>query len=149
MFENVLNRQKTLHYSFSKLFPMKILCIILGVLFACFAFWQRNDITQYDTNQTITYLWIMGYSLTSIITLLSALRPLPRLIFLSAMLLTFTLTVIRFPSIEWSGNVLYNENNPAANETGGLLILFVWYTVLYVRSAHNSHLTRKDKDFSC
>ncbi len=128
---------------------MKILCIILGLLFGCFAFWQRNDITQYDTNQTVTYLWIMGYSLTSLITLFSALRPLPSFIYFSAMLLTFALALVRFPYIEWTGNVFLNDKNPAANETGGLLILFIWYTVLYLRSAHCTHQARKEKDFSC
>ncbi len=113
---------------------MKTACIILGILFACFAYWQRNDIDQYQTNQVITSLWIAGYALTSIVSFITAIRPLPRTFYLFTMILTFLLAALRFPSIEWSGHVLHNENNPAANETGGLLILFLWYTILSMRA---------------
>lgn len=125
---------------------MRIACIILGLLFACFAYWQLNDMTQYKTDQILTYLWVLGYAVTSIVSFITAKKPLPRAFYLAVMLITFTLAAIRFPAIEWVGNVLYNENNPAANETGGLLTLLTWYSVLYFK-AHK--ITPKSKDDSC
>lgn len=111
---------------------MKITCLTGTVIFSLFTYWQFNDTTQYQTQQLIAYSWIAAYASIAILSAVCAFRKLPRKIFLILAAIPFIIAGFRFTYIDWNyDNVLYNPDNPAANETGGLLIMTLWLLLLF------------------
>lgn len=108
---------------------MKIACIIAGCLFCLFAYWQFNDSTQYDT--ALWEGWVLLYAFTALLSFATAFRDLPRWIYAALSIGTVINAIYRFTAIQWEGKILYNENNPAGNETGGLIIVALWAAFLW------------------
>ena len=100
----------------------------MTAVFAQFTYWQFNDMQQYHTE--LWYAWVFAYGLICVVSLLSWKKPLPRILYISLGSLAVIATLVRLQSIEWDGAILYNPNNPAGNETGGLLIIALWMGAL-------------------
>jgi len=105
---------------------MNIACAVAAVLFGLFTFLQFNDGSQYKTTDGGVVGWVSLYSLTALISLLTIFRPLPRMVYLAAALLIGALGLLRVTAIQWIDTILYNESNPAGNESGGLFIVALW-----------------------
>ncbi len=112
---------------------MKIACGLFTILFGLFCYWQLNDLTQYNTK--LWYGWVAFYASASLISLIQIFKFLPRSFFASIALLTLAAAIYRSLSIEWGKTVLYNHNNPAGNESGGILIVSLWMGFLWWKSA--------------
>lgn len=112
---------------------MKITCLVAATLFILFTYWQLNDVTQYHTERTIAFLWVSSYASIALLSAICAFKKLPQKIFLIAATIPLIIAAFRFTYIDWNyDNVLYNPNNPAANETGGLLIIALWLISLHI-----------------
>lgn len=109
---------------------MRIACCIVGTLFLLFAWWQRNDAIQYKTADWGVIGWIVLYLFTAGISFFSAWKRLPRAIYLILGTLILANGIYRFTAIQWGGKILYNEQNPAGNESGGLFICGIWLIFL-------------------
>lgn len=108
-----------------------VICLIGFLLFSLFTYWQLNDATQYHTAQLLCALWVASYASVALLSLLCGFKKLPAKIFLLSAAFPFIIAIFRFSYIDWSyDNVLYNPDNPAANETGGLVIMGIWLLVL-------------------
>jgi hypothetical protein len=103
---------------------MRIACWIATAVFCLFSYWQFNDLDQYGTN--LWWMWVLVYFGTALISLASSFRPVPTSLYFGAAAIALIATVVRFLDIDWSGPLLFDETNPAANETGGLLIVCLW-----------------------
>jgi len=127
---------------------MKVVCLIFSLLFACFSYWQLNDMTEYQSGKLPTILWVLGYAATAMISFLCIFRQLPTKFFALLILLTATLAAFRFPQIPWESgkNPLFHPDNPAANETGGFLVLCSWFIALLFFAPKHSHRETIDKD---
>lgn len=110
---------------------MEIACYLAAAVFALFSYWQFNDLEQYGT--TLWPLWVLAYGGVAIVSLVSARRALPRALYGAGALVAFVAAAIRSTDIEWHAEIFYNEQNPAGNETGGLLIVAVWLGWLALR----------------
>jgi hypothetical protein len=110
---------------------MQITCYLAAAVFSLFTYWQFNDLEQYGTR--FWYGWVVAYGATALIAAVSARRAFPRVLYLGCAALAFVATAIRVRSIDWSGTIFYNEANPAGNETGGLLIVGLWFTFLAIK----------------
>lgn len=109
----------------------KITCLFGFLIFSLFTSWQFNDATQYKTDQLLCGLWVASYASIALLSLTCAFTKLPNKVFLISAAVPFVIALFRFTYIDWSyDNVLYNPDNPAANETGGLLIMAIWLLVL-------------------
>lgn len=109
----------------------KISCIFGFLVFSLFTYWQLNDATQYKTEQVLCLLWVTSYASIALLSLICAFRKLPNKAFLLLALVPFVIALFRFTYIDWNyDNVLYNPDNPAANETGGLIIMALWLLAL-------------------
>lgn len=101
------------------------------ILFSLFTYWQLNDATQYGTQQIICFFWIGSYATLALLSLICAFKPLSPKLFWILAAIPFLIAIFRFTYIDWSyDNVLYNPDNPAANETGGLIVMAIWALVL-------------------
>jgi len=100
----------------------------MALVFALFTYWQMNDLNQYKTEKW--YLWVGAYALCSVISAASYFRRLPMMIYLSLAVAALVAAAVRLQGIEWEKAVLYNENNPSGNETGGLLVVAIWMILL-------------------
>ncbi len=107
---------------------MQVVCYLATAVFALFTYWQFNDLEQYGTR--FWYGWVAVYGVTALIALVSARHELPRALHLSLAAAAFVAAMVRSTSIEWGGTILYNETNPAGNETGGLAIVGLWFVFL-------------------
>jgi hypothetical protein len=110
---------------------MKIACLTMAVFLALFTYWQFNDLEQYGT--ALWPGWVITYGGACLLSLFSAFRPLPRALYGGLSAAAFVAAVIRVQDIEWDKTVLYNESNPSGNESGGLLILGIWFLVLALK----------------
>jgi len=123
----------------------KIVSVIGAVLFALFTSVQFNDVTQYDTAQWLTYCWILGYAIMAALCFAALLKkPLPSKGYLTLALIVFALAIFRFTQIDWSEPLFCilrpegdTKGNPAGNETGGLLILTIYLTLMWVFAKRN------------
>lgn len=109
---------------------VKITSIVLGILFLLFAWVQKNDASQYKTADWGVIGWIALYLFTAVVSFITAWKPLPRAFYWSCATLIILNALYRFTAIQWEKTILYNEENPAGNETGGLLITSIWFTVM-------------------
>ncbi len=112
---------------------MRCVCLIMVAVFIQFTYWQFNDLTQYNTE--LWYCWVIAYALCCAISLVSFWKALPRKLYLAISVVGLVAGLIRFNSIEWDHKILYNPDNPAGNETGGLLIIAIWFGLLAWRHA--------------
>lgn len=110
---------------------MRTACIVMTVIFAQFAYFQRNDLDEFNTD--LWYLWVAVYGLCSLLALLSYFRALPRWFYLSCCLASLAVALIRIGHLTPGEKVFLNENNPAGNEAGGLVIVAIWYAALFWR----------------
>ena len=110
---------------------MQIACYLAAALFSLFSYLQFNDLEQYGTQ--FWYGWVLAYGATALIALLSAHRVLPRSLYIASTACAFVAAAIRSTSIDWKAGILYNEANPAGNETGGLLFVGLWFAFLALR----------------
>ena len=106
-------------------------CLVAAGVFGLFTYWQFNDLEQYGTQ--FWYGWVLTYGATALASLVSAWRSLPRALCGASALAALIAAAIRFGSIEWDTKILYNESNPAGNETGGLVIVGLWFAFLAAR----------------
>ena len=110
-------------------FGVKVACFVAGVLFLLFAYWQVNDLGQYGT--TLWPGWVMLYGFTALLSFWTVRRDAPRWVYAALTVGCVVNAVYRFTAIQWEGRILYNENNPAGNETGGLIIVALWAGFLW------------------
>lgn len=111
---------------------MKISCLTAAAFFGLFTYWQLNDVTQYHTERLIALLWIASYATIAILSAICAFKKLPPALFLTLATIPLIIAAFRFTYIDWTyDNILYNPQNPAANETGGLLIMTIWLLTLF------------------
>jgi len=102
---------------------MKVFLLAIAALFAAFSYFQFNDAVQFGTIQPLVVLWIFLYGFTSTTTFCTALGKGALIFILSA--------VGRALYIDWSHSLIFcHETNPAANETGGLILLGCWHLFL-------------------
>lgn len=118
---------------------MRSACIVMTVIFAQFAYFQRNDLDQFNTE--IWYVWIVIYGVCSALSLVSYFRALSRGFYLSFGVASFVGALIRVMDVTPGVNPFFNDNNPAGNEAGGLVVIALWFTVLFWR--HESLITSK------
>jgi len=106
--------------------------IILGgvgtILFSFFAYWQLNDLAQYGTKWW--HGWLLTYAMTAIICLVTCFSPLPRQAYWLIATIAVIHAIIRATSIDPENKILYNPDNPAGNEAGGLVIVCIWLILL-------------------
>lgn len=107
---------------------MRYVCSFMAVLFVLFAYWQFNDLEQYDTEWWQG--WVLTYSLCAIVSVVSSFKALPRWFYLSVSILMLVVALYWSLGIEWHKTVLYNESNPSGNESGGLIIIAIWFGLL-------------------
>lgn len=107
---------------------MKIFCGVGVVLFSLFSYWQLNDLGQYGTEWWQG--WFLTYLLTAIVSGVSFFIILPRWVYAGCALLALGHAVLRSFSIQTEETILYNPDNPAGNETGGLIIVCLWFLAL-------------------
>ena len=107
---------------------MRYLCLLMAIVFVQFTYWQLNDLTQYNTE--LWYLWVATYGVCCLLSLASWWVALPRVLYAMISGVALIAAVIRLQSIEWDHTILFNPNNPAGNETGGLLVIAVWMGLL-------------------
>ncbi len=112
---------------------MRYVCLLMTLVFVQFTRWQFNDLTQYNTE--LWYCWVIAYALCVLVSLGSFFRALPRMVYLGVSVIGLVAGLIRFRSIEWDHEILYNPNNPSGNETGGLFIIAIWFGILAWRHA--------------
>ena len=111
---------------------MRYVCLVMAAIFALFTYFQFNDLTQYNTK--LWYFWVIAYALCTLISLVSWRKALPRAVYTSVAVIALIAGLIRFQAIDWDHKILYNPNNPSGNETGGLLIIAIWFGILAWRS---------------
>jgi hypothetical protein len=104
---------------------MRIACWIATAVFCLFSYWQLNDLDQYGT--ALWWVWVLVYLVTALVSLASSFQPLSTKLYLGAAALAFFAAGIRITDVDWSGPILFDETNPAANESGGLLVICVWF----------------------
>ncbi len=115
-------------------FMGKIITSILGAaIFAAFASLQTNDVTQYHTANWLQQTWLFGYAVLTLLFLLNAFKPLPYKVFYTLGFIALALTIFRGSQIRWDLPLICflspddpAYQNPAGNETGGLLIVTAW-----------------------
>ena len=107
---------------------MRVACRWAAGIFALFAYLQLNDLQQYGTRSWLA--WFSAYAAVAVITLISAWRRLPRPVYAVGAAAAALTAVARAMAIDWRSNILYNESNPAGNETAGLLIVTLWLLLL-------------------
>lgn len=107
---------------------MKIYCVIGAILFSLFGYWQLNDLGQYGTQWWQG--WLLTYLFTALVNAVTVFKRLPKFVYFGAAALALAHAVYRSFSIQFQETVLYNPENPAGNETGGLLIVCIWLCVL-------------------
>ena len=112
---------------------MRYACLVMGLLFVMFTYWQFNDLEQYDTEWWQG--WVLTYSLCVVVSLLSVFKVLPRWFYWGTAVVALIVAGCWSLGIEWEKTVLYNETNPSGNESGGLLIIAAWFGVLAWRHA--------------
>ena len=110
---------------------VQIACYLATAVFCVFSYLQLNDLDQYGTQ--LWYGWVLVYAATALVALISALRVLPRPLYIGSAGCALLAAAIRSTSIDWDAGILYNEANPAGNETFGLLIVGLWFTFLALR----------------
>ena len=110
---------------------MRIACYLAAVVFGLFSYLQLNDLEQYGTRYWAG--WVVTYGGTALVALVSAHRPLPRALYVGSAGCALLAAVIRSTSIDWNAGILYNEANPAGNETSGLVIVGLWFAILALR----------------
>ena len=107
---------------------MRIACIILAVLFVLFTYWQFNDLEQYNTEWWQG--WVLTYALCAVVSAISFWKALPRWFYAAVAIISLLIAAYWSLGIEWHKTVLYNETNPSGNESGGLLIIALWFGIL-------------------
>lgn len=108
--------------------PMRYACLIMAAVFVLFTYWQFNDLKQYQTQ--LWQGWVVTYGLCVLVSLISYWRALPRWFYLSVAIITLSVAIYWSLGIEWEKTVLYNKDNPSGNESGGLLVIAIWFGVL-------------------
>lgn len=98
------------------------------LLFALFAYWQLNDLGQYGTQWWQG--WFLTYALTSFASFLCLFISFPRWVFFTGAVAAIIHATLRLIEIQPDKTILFNENNPAGNEAGGLLIVCAWMIFL-------------------
>jgi len=112
---------------------MRIACVLATAVFSLFTYWQLNDYEQYGTQ--LWWCWVLAYGAVALASAWSVWRYLPTRVYLVGGAAAAIAAAVRVTAIDWSGRILYNETNPAGNETGGLLIVALWLGILAWRAA--------------
>jgi hypothetical protein len=107
---------------------MKGLYLVVAIVFSLFCYWQFNDFEQYGT--ALWYIWALTYGGAAALSLLACWRYLPTPLYIALATITLAVAILRATDIQWGQVILYNEHNPAGNETGGLLIVASWLLLL-------------------
>lgn len=98
------------------------------VVFAQFAYFQRNDLDEFNTQ--LWYVWVVIYAACSIVSLTSYFIALPRRFYISFCLSSLAASLIRLGDLTSGQEVFMNKDNPAGNEAGGLMIMAIWFGLL-------------------
>lgn len=107
---------------------MKLFCIIGALLFSLFSYWQKNDLDQYGTD--LWQGWLLTYALTALVCFISIFKKLPSWLYGTGAILAFAHACLRFLAIQLERGIFFVSDNPAGNETGGLLIIALWLGIL-------------------
>lgn len=113
----------------------KIICVVAVVLFGLFTFLQFNDLSQYGTE--FWQGWVIFYAIAAAAALVAFFKHLPVWVYVVGAVGALAAAIYRSTSIEWGSQVFYNEANPAGNETGGLVIVAIWFVYL-AAAAHRA-----------
>lgn len=119
-----------------------LILLLLGtVVFSIFSYLQLNDLDQYGNGDA--WFWVIIYLIAAALNLVLIFLKLPTAILYSW--LGFTLGSLCFRLQDGHGNFHFERLDPAtfwnpataemvqqSNESGGLLILFVWAGVLII-----------------
>ncbi len=97
-------------------------------MFSFFAYLQLNDLAQYGTQWW--HGWLLTYAITALICLITCFTPLPRALYWIAAGLAIIHALVRATAIQPENKILYNPDNPAGNETGGLIVVCIWLVIL-------------------
>jgi hypothetical protein len=120
---------------------MRFLCLAAAAIFSLFTYWQFNDLEQYGTG--LWYAWALTYGAVALVSLVSALRTLPRPLLLAGSALAAAVSLVRMTAIDWSGEIFNDETNPAGNESGGLIIVALWLVFLAAKHARVAETSRR------
>ncbi len=120
---------------------MKVLCVIFGIIFIIFAYFQFNDATQYLNGDF--WSWILFYVGTSIISFLvgyGVCRSLPLVTGFAGFALGSFIFRMQdefgnfqfenFIGRDWFADQETGMMKQQTNEAGGLLIVAIWLFVL-------------------
>ena len=115
---------------------MRFACLTATVVFTVFTYWQFNDLEQYGTRLWLGWVFTYGsVAVASAAFAIPRIRPLPWGVYASGAIAAAFAAAILMTDIDWEGPILYNPSNPAGNEAGGLLIVFIWLAFLASRAA--------------
>ncbi len=107
---------------------MRYACLVMGILFVLFTYWQFNDLEQYNTEWWQG--WVLTYALCAVVSVLGFWKALPKWFYAAVSIVSLLVAAYWSLGIEWHKTVLYNEENPSGNESGGLVIIAIWFCVL-------------------
>jgi hypothetical protein len=122
---------------------MRIACYIASVIFLLFTYWQINDTIQYGNHDN--WFWLLLYGAVAVATFLHARRPLPRwsLSAGAGFALGSCLFRMQDPVGNFDWMTLFrataipsqmNATIQQPNESGGLLLVAIWMTILAWKS---------------
>lgn len=107
---------------------LRVICVVAIIVFGLFTFWQFNDLDQYGTKWWQG--WVLFYLVAAAAAIVALFKHLPVWVYVLGAVGSLGAAIYRSMSIEWGNTVLYNEQNPAGNESGGLLIVAIWFAYL-------------------
>ena len=110
---------------------LKIACAVAVVVFGFFTFLQFNDESQYGTD--FWQGWVIFYGVVVAIAIVTFFKHLPVWVYMLGAIGALAAAGYRSTVIEWDGPILCDATNPAGNETGGFLIVGIWF--LYLAAA--------------
>lgn len=116
------------HWGSTKVGDMKIFCSIGVLLFTLFAYWQMNDLVEYGNKWWQG--WLLTYLMTALVCLISFFKALPKWCYWGGAGAALLHALLRSVSIQPEETILFNGDNPAGNETGGLVIVCMWFISL-------------------
>ena len=117
---------------------MRYACFFAAAVFTLFTYWQFNDFEQYGTE--LWYGWVVLYGVTALLSLGAVFCPLSRMNYTILGVLAIVGALIRATFISWDVPIFYNELNPAGNESGGLLVVGLWFIILAYTQARAQKL---------
>lgn len=109
----------------------RIACAIAVVVFGFFTWLQISE--RSPDAGGFWQGWVIFYGLVIAVAIVTFFRHLPVWVYVMGAIGSFAAAGYRSMSIEWDAPILWNTGNPSGSETGGFLIIAVWF--LYLAAA--------------